>query len=255
MNKLSAHYDTYDYPAYWKGRDYEHMSEVIAINSLLSKHQKFDSLIDIGGGYGRLIPHYLDKAKHITLAEPSIHLIEIAKETFKKNKRVSFVHSPIENLLSNMKPHSVDAVSLVRVMHHLSDPSAVIDTFSKLLKKKGILVLEFANKIHGKAQFANLCKGDFSFSKDTTPSDRRCMENKRDKSISFYNYHPKTIKDALNASGFEIMGMRSVSNVRNPFVKKHMPLSWLVKVEEVLQIPLAPLYFGPSIFILAQKQG
>lgn len=253
MPKSFAHYDTYDYPSYWKGRDYEHLSEVIALNAFLSNIERFDTLMDVGGGYGRLIPHYAKKTDKIILAEPSIHLLDIAREHYKKNKKISFLHSPIEGLMDSLKPNSLDAILMVRVMHHLSDPSAVIQTFSKLLKKDGILVLEFANKIHGKAQFANLCRGDFNFSKNMTPTDRRCVENKKDKIISFYNYHPQTIMDALSHAKLKILSTRSVSNVRNPSAKKYIPLSILMKIEGSLQKPLSSIYFGPSIFVLAQK--
>ncbi len=255
MPKTHAHYDTYDYPSYWKGRDYEHLCEVLALNALLKKIPHFQKVMDVGGGYGRLIPHYIKRADKVILAEPSLHLIDIAKETYKKNKNVSYIHSPIENLLNEVKPNSVDAILMIRVMHHLSDPASAIKTFSKLLKKDGYLVLEFANKIHGKALISNMFKGDFNFSKNLTPTDRRCTENKKDQVISFYNYHPQTIKDSLLESKFKILSTRSVSNVRNAYAKKYISIPNLMMIEAMLQVPLSSFYFGPSIFILAQKRG
>ena len=37
---MPAAYDKYDYPSYWIGRDYEHGSEVIAIEGFLKIFQK-----------------------------------------------------------------------------------------------------------------------------------------------------------------------------------------------------------------------
>ncbi len=255
MKKRNAHYDTYDYPAYWKGRDYEHESEVIALQSFLQSVKKLGTIADVGGGFGRLIPYYLPKAQKIILAEPSNALIDVAKQTFKKNKSVGFVQTTVEDLPHNIKENSLDAVSMVRVMHHLSDPEASIKTLAKMLKKDGLLILEFANKIHGKALVQNVCRGDFFFSLDKTPTDRRCVENKTDETISFYNYHPDTIFNALKSANLKVKHIRSVSNIRNHFFKKHVPFKVLLEMESALQVPLAKIYFGPSIFILAQKQG
>lgn len=255
MTKKAAHYDTYDYPSYWKGREYEHLSEALALDSLLKNSPVMDTIVDVGGGYGRLIPCYVNKANKVIFTEPSASLLEIAKREYKNNKKLSYLHSTLEDLPKSIKQNSVDAIVMVRVMHHLSDPTKVIETFSKLLKKNGILLLEFANKIHGKALLSNICRGDFGFSNDMAPTDRRCIENKSSETISFYNYHPKAITDALHSSKFSILAKRSVSNVRNQKLKKYISLNLLMQIEALLQVPFSFVYFGPSIFILAQKRG
>ena len=79
--KRADFYDgpAHDYLGYWKGRDYEHEAERIAIDRLLSG-QHFTHAVDVGGGYGRitaLLPQYAD---HVTLAEPSkVQLDKAAK--------------------------------------------------------------------------------------------------------------------------------------------------------------------------------
>lgn len=255
MQKSSAHYDTYDYRAYWKGRDYEHDCEAHAINTLLEKIH-VQTLMDVGAGFGRLVPYYKKHTKKIILAEPSGELLKIAKDSYKKmGKTIEYIHSPVETLSKKVKPHSVDAIVMVRVMHHLKSPTEVMSLFSKTLKKDGYLLLEFANKIHIKALVKNICRGDFAFPLDLTPNDIRGVENKKKNSISFYNHHPETIFTSLKKEGFHIIETRSVSNIRSGLAKKYLPQSLLLFIERILQKPLAKVYFGPSLFILAQKKG
>ena len=62
---MPAAYDNYDYPAYWKGREYEHSSEFLAIKEILLKIPKVDRSIEIGAGFGRLLPIYQFRVKRL----------------------------------------------------------------------------------------------------------------------------------------------------------------------------------------------
>ena len=64
-------YNGYDYEEFWKnsGREYEDAADKLAIQKLLPK--EIDSIVDIAGGYGRLAPMYLDRAKKSTLFDYS----------------------------------------------------------------------------------------------------------------------------------------------------------------------------------------
>ena len=64
---MPAAYDSFDYPSYWEGREYEHNSELIALRRLISLIPKIDTLLEIGAGFGRLTPEYLYRAKRIIL--------------------------------------------------------------------------------------------------------------------------------------------------------------------------------------------
>ena len=75
---MGAHYDSYDYPAYWQDRDYEHNSEIEAIKAFLGKIPEINNILDIGTGYGRLTPTYSFRAKKIILSDPSSKLLSKA---------------------------------------------------------------------------------------------------------------------------------------------------------------------------------
>ena len=64
-------YDSYDYPRYWQGREYENLAEKMVLRKLLKRVPK-GKIIDIGGGYGRLAKIYAPLFKRSFLIDPSI---------------------------------------------------------------------------------------------------------------------------------------------------------------------------------------
>jgi ubiquinone/menaquinone biosynthesis C-methylase UbiE len=252
---MSAHYDTYDYPSYWEGREYENDSEVIAIKAFLGKIPKIKTILEIGTGFGRLTPSYSFRAKKIILSDPSAKLLKIAREKNAGNPKIEYLQICMEHLPAKIRPHSIDLVIMVRVIHHLGDLNGTLKIVSKLVHKGGYFILEFANKSHVKATFKELFKGNFTFPLDIFSKDINSLKSKRGKTLPFINYHPDTVIQALKNSGFEVLSKRSVSNIRSPRIKKFLPLSTLLSLERILQEPLSYFSFGPSIFILAKKRG
>lgn len=251
---MVAHYDTYDYPSYWEGREYEHLAEVRAIKAFLSKIPKINILLEIGSGYGRLAPFYMHRARKVILTDPSSKLLSLARKNI-KDKRVKFTQSTAENLPKKIKPKSVDLVLCVRVIHHIKDVDEFIYLVHKILKKKGYFILEFANKRHFKALISELVKGNLTFPLDIFPKDIRTKKSKRECNLPFVNYHPDEISKKLKDRGFKILKVRSVSNIRSAYLKKHFSTQALLQIEDLLQEPAAKFYLGPSIFVLAQKVG
>lgn len=251
---MPAHYDTYDYPLYWKGREYEHTAEVIALKSFLEKLPRISTIADVGAGYGRLTPTYLHRARRIILADPSAKLLKIARQNI-KDKRVKFIQSKIESLGRKIRKGSCDLVILVRVLHHIEDPNLTLSIINRILSPGGHLIIEFANKQHLKAIITNFARGNVTFPFEIFPKDIRCAKNILRKTLPFKNYHPDFIKGLLSENKFKIIETRSVSNIRSNFLKKFLSLETLLTIEKHLQKPLAYVNFGPSIFILAKKRG
>jgi len=251
---MPAAYDTYDYPTYWKGREYEHGCDVLAIKSFLQKIPKINTIVEVGCGFGRLVSSFSFRAKKIILTDPSTKLLKLAREEL-KSKKIKFLKIKIENLPNKIKGKSVDLVICVRVLHHLEDIEEAFIVCNKILKNKGYLILEFPNKCHFKARLSKYLRGDFTFASDIFPKDLRSKKNKKKNTIPFYNYHPDYISKKLVSNGFEIIEKRSVSNIRSPFLKKFFPLNVFLALESHLQKPLATFNFGPSIFFLAKKNN
>jgi ubiquinone/menaquinone biosynthesis C-methylase UbiE len=250
---MSAAYDNYDYPLYWKSREYEHASEIVAIKALLSRVSKFNKIIDIGAGYGRLVPAYIYRAKKVVLSDPSAKLLSIARKKHSKARNISYIHSSLENL--KVYKNSFDMAIMVRVLHHIRDLDRAFDVIDKILVKNGYFILEFPNKNHLKAMFRNFMDGNLTYPISIWPIDISSKKSKKLKSLPFINYHPDQIIEKLKAHEFEIIEIRSVSNIRSSLLKRLFPVKILIDIEKYIQRYLSAIKVGPSIFILARKRG
>ena len=252
---MAAAYDTYDYLSYWLGRGYEHRSEVYAIREFLSKIKKVKTILEIGAGFGRLVPSYSFRAKKVIISDPSSKLLKIARGTYKDRKKYKFIHSSLENLSQKLKPKSVDLAILVRVMHHLTDINLALHSVRRLLADYGYLILEFPNKRNLKRTFKEMFMGNFTYPLDIFPTDLRSPKSLKKKFLPFFNYHPDKVKTLLEEVGFDVLEVRSVSNMRSGPLKRIFAPDTLLSIERFFQKPLSLLNFGPSIFILARKRA
>ena len=246
-----AFYDHYNYQRYWRGREYEHEAELVALEKLFSMvpQKNRQTILDVGAGFGRLAPIYANKFTSCVLVEPSQKLINQAKRKL-NYQNLKFKPGRGESFQIKTK---FDVVLTVRVAHHIQDLPAFLKNINHHLKNDGFLILEFANKTNFKARLKALFRGDWSFSKDLTSVDRRSPANINQKTILFLNHHPQKVKQDLEQSGFKIVTQLSVSNFRFPILKKLIPTGVLLRGERALQPFLGKIGFGPSIFILAQK--
>ncbi len=237
----------HNYLDYWKGRDYEHAAEEMAIDRLL-KGKKFKSAVDVGGGYGRLSVFLRKYADKVTLAEPSKQQLEIAEEFLKDKPKVHAKLAQAEDL--PFEDGELDLALVVRVLHHLPDPMPAFNEINRVLKKDGYFLIEFANY----SNFKNRVKHAARLKKmPINPIDIRSEENKRDDEIPFVNHNPKTVKKQLAQAGFKLEKSLSVSNFRSPTIKKSLSEKTLLKLEKNTQNLLAKSYFGPSTVFLLRK--
>jgi ubiquinone/menaquinone biosynthesis C-methylase UbiE len=237
----------YNYLHYWEGRDYEHASEQMAIKRLL-KGRTFKHAVDIGGGYGRLCVFLKRYADKVTLAEPSKKQLEIAKDYLKNHKDIDQRLMQADKL--TFKTNSVDLITMIRVMHHLPDPSKEFAEIARALEEDGYLILEVANFAHAKNRISYGLKRQ---KLPTKPVDIRSPENQRDDEVPFVNHNPKTVIKQLAHAGLKVERTLSVSNLRSPRLKKLLPLPVMTTIERALQPALAKSYFGPSVFFLVRR--
>lgn len=251
---MPSAYDTYDYPSYWEGRTYEHESEVISLKSLLEDIPKVKKAVEIGGGFGRLLPAYEYRVKNIYLTDPSAKLLSLARKRNKNIKNVKYIQSTLENLPEKIKLRNFDLAIMVRVLHHIENIDKAFKIINKMLANNGYFILEFANKSHLKATVRNMFSGNITYPMEIQPVDIRSKKSKKNKTLPFINYHPDQIMEKLEEHGFEVIQTLSVSNIRSSFLKRNFPLNFLLDLEKILQKPLSGMRFGPSIFVLARKR-
>lgn len=237
----------HNYLQYWEGRDYEHASEKLAIRRFL-KGRHFRQAADIGGGYGRLcimLEKYADK---VTLAEPSQQQLDIAKDFLKDHPKVERKLMQADDL--KFEDGQLDLITMIRVMHHLPDPSGEFAELSRVLADDGILILEMANLAHARNKVKYFFKGK---KLPTKPVDIRSDKNKGKDEIAFVNHNPKTVVKQLAHAGLKVDKVLSVSNLRSTTLKKVVPHAVMMRVEGLLQRPLAKTHFGPSVFFMIRK--
>lgn len=237
----------HNYLHYWDHRQYENAAEEMAIKRLL-KDSHFKHAVDIGGGYGRLCILLEEYADKVTLAEPSQQQLDIAKEYLKDHPKIDRKLTQADNM--DFKDSSADLITMIRVMHHLPDPSAEFKEIHRVLSDDGWFILEVANYAHIRNRVKHFVTAKRL---PTEPVDIRSAENRNDKEIAFVNHNPKTVVNQLAHAGFKVKRTLSVSNLRSPGLKKVMPAKGMLAIEGMVQVPLAKTYFGPSTFFLVQK--
>jgi ubiquinone/menaquinone biosynthesis C-methylase UbiE len=238
---------SHNYLRYWDGRDYENAAERLALNRLLGgKH--FKSAVDVGGGYGRMCIFLEKYADKVTLAEPSQQQLDIAKDFLKDHPEIDQKLLQAADL--KFKDGSIDLLTMIRVMHHLPDPTPEFQEIARVLSEDGYAVIEVANYAHARNRLRHLLKGK---KLPHEPVDIRSEQNKREGEIPFVNHNPEAVIKQLAHAGLKVERALSVSNLRNTTLKKIVPKGVMLAVENVLQPTLANTYFGPSIFFLVKK--
>jgi ubiquinone/menaquinone biosynthesis C-methylase UbiE len=238
---------SFNYRKYWNGREYENAAEEMAIKRLLQgKH--FKHAVDVGGGYGRLCIMLKEYADKVTLAEPSQQQLDLAEEYLKTHPEVDRKLLQADDL--QFKNGAVDLVTMIRVMHHLPDPTAALTEISRVLSKEGFAIIEVANYMHGRNRLKHLVKGK---KMPIEPVDIRSATNRRNDEIPFVNHNPYTVIKQLAHAGLKVDRILSVSNLRSPGLKKIMPKRVMLAIEGILQPTLANSFFGPSVFFLVRK--
>lgn len=238
---------SHNYLRYWDGRDYEHAAEEMALRRLLNgKH--FKSAVDIGGGYGRLCVFLEKYATKVTLAEPSQQQLDIAKDFLKDHPEVDRKLMQADDL--KFKDGSIDLITMIRVMHHLPDPTTELKEIARVLSDDGYAIVEVANYAHGRNRLKYALKGK---KLPTQPVDIRSKAHKKEDEIAFVNHNPHTVIKQLAHAGLKVDRILSVSNLRSQGLKKIMPKSVMLAIEGILQPTLANSFFGPSVFFLVRK--
>jgi ubiquinone/menaquinone biosynthesis C-methylase UbiE len=234
----------FNYKKYWQARQYEHLAEEIALKKLFHLIPQKNSLVDIGGGFGRLTPCYAPVFQKTLLVDPSSRLLKTAKKLEKKYKNFKVLKGKVCQLpLPNA---SFETALMIRTAHHLVSLDKALKEIDRVLKPQGFLVLEFANKLHFKAIIKNLLRLNFYDFIYHTPKEKSAQ-------IIFANFHPTAIVSLLKKNHFQIIKAISVSNFRSTFLKKILPLKILLLMEKIAQ-KIYPAYIsGPSVFVLAKK--
>lgn len=229
---------------FWgQGRDYEDAVERVALNHLLPPTGQ--RLIDIGGGYGRLVPLYRGY-QEVVIFDYALSQLRQAQELWGSTGpggSPRHIYVAGDYYQPPFARSAFDTVVMVRALHHATDAPAVLRGISDILGAGGTFVLEFANKRNLKALLRYLVGRQ-----EWSPLARDPVEFVP---LNF-DFHPAWIRDALSSHGLRIREQRAVSSFRIALLKRLLPTDLLVTMDRLWQ-PLAALFpLSPSVFVRSE---
>ncbi len=237
-------YEGSDYRTrFWenRGREYEDLAERIAIRRLLpSRGQR---LLEVGAGFGRLSDMYAGY-EEVVLLDYSRSMLREAQMRLGRDSRYTYLAADLYRMpLANAQ---VDAVSMVRVIHHIADVPAALGQIWRVLCPGGVLVLEFASKFHLKSILRYLLHRQEWSPFDPSPVEFVALN---------FDFHPRWMRDRLEEQGFVVERVRAVSHFRLPLLKRVFPPRFLAALDGVIQGIGKWCPCAPSIFVLARRPG
>lgn len=224
-----------------RGREYEDAVERIALRRLLPSTG--ERIVDLGAGFGRLVDLY-GGYRQVVLLDYSRSMLQEARARWGDDPRFVYVAGNLYNL--PFADGAFDAAAMVRVIHHLADPSLALAEIRRILAGGGHFVLEYANKRHLKAILRYLLQRQA-----VNPFSREPWEFVP---LNF-DFHPRDIAARLAGAGFRVTAERCVSLFRLAALKRLVPTRVLAAWDRLLQGPTAPLKLGPSVFLQARALG
>jgi len=253
MSKVTD-YDTYDYDysTYWKKREYEHKSEVLVLEKLLSdRNGKW--FLDIGGSFGRLTSIYTKKYSKPVIVDYSLKTLQKNYADLKKK------FPNIELIAANayflpFKENSFEGSLMVRVLHHIEKPKECISEVNRVLVPNGMYIQEYSNKLHIKAVLRAILRFNLSFFNKEPyqqPNKHNYEGAREDSKVLFINYHSKWIHNLFDEIGLNIVKKYGCSFLRLNILKRVFNTKLLLFVENIFQKLFSWSNISPSIFVKA----
>lgn len=138
-------YNERDYRTVWAHgarSDFEDQFETALIRRLLSSDPGW--LIDLGAGYGRLLPVYERPDRSVVMVDYAVNLLEIAAKTYVDRDDVSFVAANAYHL--PFRPAVFSTGLSNRTFHHMAHPELFLDELARVMRPGSHVVLEYSNK-------------------------------------------------------------------------------------------------------------
>lgn len=111
------------------------------------KGNHYSSAADIGGGFGRLCILLRTFSDKVTLAEPAASQLEAAKSVL-AGTDIEQRQMQADDL--KFADGELDLITMIRVMHHIPEPSTEFAEIARVLAPGGTAIIEVANYGHFK---------------------------------------------------------------------------------------------------------
>lgn len=225
---------------FWESQDreYEDAVERLAIRRLLPGHG--GRVAEIGAGFGRLADLY-QGYEQIILFDYSRTLLQDAVSRWGNDPRFVFVAGNIYQL--PLATGSLDSLMMVRVMHHLAEVPQALRQIERVLHKRSVAVLEYANKRNLKAIGRWLLNRQHWSPFDLPPIEFVALN---------FDFHPQWMNKQIAEASLILQQQVAVSHFRLPLLKERINAQRLATFEALLFhwggiFPLAPSVFVQTV--------
>jgi SAM-dependent methyltransferase len=135
-------YEGVEYQEYWEDPGHIHQDalERYIVSGMLPASGR--RILDLGCGYGRLAPVYLERFDQAVLYDGSLSLLRDAHDTL--GSRALLVAGDVARL--PFKAASFDCVLNIRVLQHVHDLRGTLEEMRRVIARDGRLVFSYHNK-------------------------------------------------------------------------------------------------------------
>jgi len=231
-------YEGSDYKSrFWQNADrvYEDAAERVALRRLLPAAG--GRVIEFGAGFGRLADLYAGYDE-VILLDYSRSLLEQAMERWGGDPRFKFVAANVYHL--PFADGVMNAATMIRVIHHIANVPAALPEIRRVMAPGGVFVLEFANKRNLKSVARYALRRQAWNPFDSQPIEFAKLN---------FDFHPAWMLDHLRQADFTPRQKLTVSYLRLGFVKRAVPVQWMVVVDAILQRAAMLGLWSPSVFV------
>ncbi len=215
-------------------RAYEDQAEAVALRRLLPAQGQL--MLEIGAGAGRNTPRY-QGYEHIILMDYSLTQMQQAQQRLGRSEQYTYVAADVYRL--PFVNGLFDGATMIRVLHHIAEPLRALAQIQRVLQPGGTFILEYANKLNLKAILRYALKRQ-----DWNPFSPEPVEFVP---LNF-DFHPKTVRGWLKATGFEVQRQLTVSHFRLGILKRLFPTRLLVTLDSLAQLSGDWWQLSPSVF-------
>lgn len=237
-------YEGSDYQtSFWDSgsRQYEDEVEGAALRRLLPRSGNL--LLELGAGAGRNTPRY-GGFNRVVLLDYSRTQLQQARKRLGEDQRYLYVAANIYDL--PFAPGRFDAATMIRTLHHMADAPRALREVRATLLPGAVFLLEYANKRNIKSILRWALRRQTWNPFDRTPVEFAALN---------FDFHPAAIAEWLEASDFAIRRTITVSHFRIALLKRLIPTSLLVTMDDLAGLTGNLWQLTPSVFIRAEAVG
>ncbi len=187
--KSCSLYEDVEYEEYWDdpGQVRQDALEKRLISDMLPSRGR--RIIDVGCGYGRLAPCYIDRFDSVVLYDGSMSLLRQARESL--GDRAVVVAGDVMRL--PFKAAAFDNVLSIRVLQHMKDLDGAIAGMRRILAREGQFLFSYHNKRNAHRVL-------------TYPKSRRIADpfshESAEVSPTLISHHPQRMAAIFGSAGF-----------------------------------------------------